>query len=188
MSRHRLGTGSRNAHTFPARQALDDLFAARYRDLKRIAANLKRNDGNVTISPTALVNEAWLKMAGSPELGRLSPSHFKAIASRAMRRVLIDAARRRDAQKRAGGSDAVFITFDAALEQQVSTEKDILGLDTALRDLERLSPRQALIVEGRYFGGLTVAELAEVLELSESTVEREWRVAKAWLKLQLRGS
>ena len=168
-----------------AREPLDDLFAATYNELRHIASSLKRHDGSVTLNPTALVNEAWLRLSDSPQLGALSPAHFKAVAARAMRRVLIDAARRRHARKRAG-NDVVVIAFDEAVEQRVIREEDVLGLDAALRDLARLDPRQATLVEYRYFGGLTVSELAETLGVSETTVERDWRVAKAWLKSQLR--
>lgn len=168
------------------RGALDALFASQYRELRRIAANLKRDDPGVTLSPTALVNEAWLRLSASPELGALPASHFKAIAARAMRRVLIDGARRRKAQKRAGGS--VVIALDDAVEPQVIRDDDMLALDAALKDLARLEPRQAQLVESRYFGGLTVAELAGLLEISETTVERDWRAAKAWLKTQLQQS
>jgi RNA polymerase sigma-70 factor, ECF subfamily len=167
-----------------AREPLDDLFAATYNELRHIASSLKRHDGSMTLNPTALVNEAWLRMSDSPQLGALSPAHFKAVAARAMRRVLIDAARRRHARKRAG-SDVV-IAFDELVEQPVIRDEDVLGLDAALRDLARLDPRQATLVEYRYFGGLTVSELAETLGVSETTVERDWRVAKAWLKSQLR--
>ena len=169
-----------------AREPLDDLFAATYNELRHIASNLKRHDGSVTLNPTALVNEAWLRMSDSPQLGALSPAHFKAVAARAMRRVLIDAARRRHARKRASGSDVVLIAFDEAVEHRVIRDEDVLGLDVALRDLARLDPRQATLVEYRYFGGLTVSELAETLGVSETTVERDWRVAKAWLKSQLK--
>jgi RNA polymerase sigma factor (TIGR02999 family) len=167
-----------------AREPLDDLFAATYNELRHIASSLKRHDGSVTLNPTALVNEAWLRMSDSPQLGALSPAHFKAVAARAMRRVLIDAARRRHARKRAGSE--VMIAFDEAVEPRVIRDEDVLGLDAALRDLARLDPRQATLVEYRYFGGLTVSELAETLGVSETTVERDWRVAKAWLKSQLR--
>ena len=168
-----------------AREPLDDLFAATYNELRHIASSLKRHDGSVTLNPTALVNEAWLRMSDSPQLGALSPAHFKAVAARAMRRVLIDAARRRHARKRAG-NDVIVIAFDEVAEQRIIREEDVLGLDAALRDLARLDPRQATLVEYRYFGGLTVSELAETLGVSETTVERDWRVAKAWLKSQLR--
>jgi len=167
------------------RGPLDALFASKYKELRRIASNLTRRDPGVTLSPTALVNEAWLRLADSPELGGLSPAHFKAIAARAMRRVLIDAARRRKTLKRSGGG-AVLIELDDVIEAHAIRDEDVLGLDAALQDLARLEPRQALLVESRYFGGLTVSELAQLLDVSVTTVERDWRVAKAWLKLQLR--
>jgi RNA polymerase sigma-70 factor, ECF subfamily len=167
------------------RRALDVFFAAKYEELRRLASNLKRGDGCLTLSPTALVNEAWLKLARSPDLKTLPTPHFKALAARAMRRVLIDAARRRDARKRIPRQAAVTVPIDQAPGGS-GVEVDVLGLDAALRSLERLSPRQAALVEMRYFGGLTVPELAQVLEISESTVEREWRAARAWLRSQLR--
>jgi RNA polymerase sigma factor (TIGR02999 family) len=188
MPRRRETTPKTSDEADRAREPLDDLFAATYRELRHIAANLKRHDGSVTLNPTALVNEAWLRMSDSPQLGALSPGHFKAVAARAMRRVLIDAARRRHARKRALGSDQVLIAFDESVEQQVIRDEDVIDLDAALRDLARLDPRQANLVEYRYFGGLTVSELAETLGVSETTIERDWRVAKAWLKSQLRRS
>jgi RNA polymerase sigma factor (TIGR02999 family) len=185
MPRRREVTGTPIDQSVQERGPLDDLFAAKYDELRHIALNLKRSDGSVTLNPTALVNEAWLRLADSPQLGLLSPAHFKAVAARAMRRVLIDAARRRHARKRDLGSDFVLIAFDDSVEHQVIRDEDVLGLDAALRDLARLEPRQATLVEYRYFGGLTVSELAEILDVSETTVERDWRVAKAWLKSQL---
>ena len=182
MPRRRLAAGE---GAFSERGALDRVFAERYGELKRIAANLKRADTNITINPTALVNEVWLRLSGAPELGALPPAHFKATAARAMRRVLTDAARHRDALKRPGGAGAVLVAFDDVLEAQLSLDGDVLGLEEALQALARLDPRQAKVVEGRYFGGLTVAELAELLGVSETTVERDWRVAKAFLKSQL---
>lgn len=176
----------RAQETAEQRQALDAFFEARYQELRRIAGNLKRGDSSITLNPTALVNEAWLRLAASADLRTLSPMHFKALAARAMRRVLIDAARRRHAHKRSGDALVVTVIDDDALERHAVVEDDLLGLDEALRDLERVSPRQATLVEGRYFGGLTVQELAELLNVSDTTVEREWRAARAWLKSQLR--
>jgi RNA polymerase sigma factor (TIGR02999 family) len=184
MPRRRESADPRARTPASEREPLDDLFAATYHELRHIASSLKRHDGSVTLNPTALVNEAWLRMSDSPQLGALSPAHFKAVAARAMRRVLIDAARRRNARKRAG-TDTVVIAFDESTEQPIARDDDVLGLDAALQDLARLDPRQASLVEYRYFGGLTVSELAEALGVSETTVERDWRVAKAWLKSQL---
>lgn len=168
------------------RQALDDLFSATYEELRRLAGSVRRGEAGITLNPTALVNEAWLKLAGSPEVARTSPLHFKRIAARAMRQVLVEAARRRIARKR-GGPDAVFVTFDESLAAGAGWADDLVGLNEALNELSRLHPRQALMVESRFFGGLNVAETAELLGVSEATVLRDWRAAKAWLSHELRG-
>ena len=165
------------------RQALDDLFSAAYEELRRLAAAVRRDDPAATISPTALVNEAWLKLADSPAVAKTSPLHFKRIAARAMRQVLVEAARRRNAEKRGGG--AAVVTFDDAMSH-VATADDVLGLDTALDALARSEPRQAQMVESRFFGGLDVAETATLLGVSEATILRDWRAAKAWLARELR--
>ena len=166
------------------RDALDEAFSVTYEELRRLAASVRRDDPGATINPTALVNEAWLKLAGSPGVARTSPLHFKRIAARAMRQVLVEAARRRKALKR-GGKDAVFVTFDEDSGAGVSWEDDVVGLDRALERLARLEPRQATLVEARFFGGLDVAEAARALEISEATALRDWRAAKAWLAREL---
>jgi RNA polymerase sigma-70 factor, ECF subfamily len=181
ISCRRAGPGRPDEEALDRRKALDTSFALRYEELRRIALSLKRDDGNDTLSATALVNEVWLKLSASPELGMLPAAHFKAIVARAMRRLLIDAARRRNARKRSGGS-AVHVSFDDSVERQMTIQDNVLDLDAALCDLKRRSPRQALLVEGRYVGGLTSAELARLLEVSKATVEREWRTARDWLK------
>jgi RNA polymerase sigma factor (TIGR02999 family) len=164
---------------------LDHLFSVTYEELRRLASSVKRGDPSATITPTALVNEAWLKLAGSPELASTSPLHFKRIAARAMRQVLVEAARRRSAEKR-GGGDVAFVTFDDALAQPATASHDLLALDAALEELARLNPRQALMVESRFFGGLEVSETAALLGVSEATVLRDWRAARAWLARELR--
>jgi RNA polymerase sigma factor (TIGR02999 family) len=166
-------------------QALNDLFSAAYEELRRLAASVRRNDPSATISPTALVNEAWLKLSDSPWVARTSRVHFKRIAARAMRQVLIEAARRRRAEKRGGG--VAIVTFDESLGTAANGADDLLALDEALSDLARIEPRQATLVESRFFGGLDVAETAQLLDVSESTVLRDWRAAKAWLAHELRG-
>ncbi|HET6149645.1 MAG TPA: ECF-type sigma factor [Polyangia bacterium] len=170
------------------RDALDYLFSVTYEELRRLAASVKRGDRNATLSPTALVNEAWLKLERSPELGAASRLHFKRIAARAMRQVLVEAARKRQAHKRggAGGDQAVFVTFDESIPDTVSCGEELLALDRALDDLARIEPRQAMMVESRFFGGLDVAEAATLLEVSEATLLRDWRAAKAWLAGELR--
>src|SRR5688572_5788535 len=122
------------------RDSLDQLFSATYEELRRLAASVRGSDVRATINPTALVNEAWVKLAGSPPVGSTSHLHFKRIAARAMRQVLVEAARRRSADKR--GADAVMVTFDDAAEQITTGAEELLGLDHALQDLARLSPRQ----------------------------------------------
>ena len=166
------------------RQALDDLFSAAYEELRRLASSVRRGDPGATLSPTGLVNEAWLKLAGHPELALTSRIHFKRIAARAMRQVLIESARRRNADKRGGGNKAL-VTFDEALQQTAATAGDLLALDAALEDLAKVNPRQALMVESRFFGGLDIPETAELLGVSEATVLRDWRAAKAWLAQEI---
>ena len=182
---HHLEMGEFGA-AFDDRRALDDLFSATYEELRRLASSVRRGDPSATLSPTALVNEAWLKLAGTPGVARTSRVHFKRIAARAMRQVLIEAARRRLADKRGGG--AAMVTFDESLHESATCADDLIALDAALDDLARIEPRQALLVESRFFGGLDVAETAELLEVSESTVLRDWRAAKAWLARELRGA
>ena len=170
---------------FGDERALDALFSATYEELRRLAATVRRGDPSSTLSPTALVNEAWLKLRESPSVSRTSRVHFKRIAARAMRQVLIEAARRRRADKRGGGT--VMVTFDESMGEAETTADDLLALDEALQDLARIQPRQATLVESRFFGGLDVAETAELLDISESTVLRDWRAARAWLAHELRG-
>lgn len=167
------------------RRALDELYSTAYEELRRLASCIKRGDGSATLSPTALVNEAWLKLANSPQLASTSHLHFKRIAARAMRQVLIEAARRRSAQKR-GGPDAAIIAFDDTAAAAVACADDLVALDAALDELSRVHPRQALLVEMRFFGGLTPGEIAASLDVSETTVLRDWRAARAWLADQLR--
>jgi RNA polymerase sigma-70 factor, ECF subfamily len=166
------------------RQALNDLFSLTYEELRRLASSVRRSDGRATISPTALVNEAWLKLASAPPRGALSRLHFKRIAARAMRQVLVEAARRRNADKRGGGLAAV--TFDESLEPMAVGGRQLLALDAALDELNRINPRQAAMIESRFFGGLDVTETAELLQVSEATILRDWRAARAWLAHELR--
>jgi RNA polymerase sigma factor (TIGR02999 family) len=168
------------------RQALDQLFSLTYEELRRLAASVKRSDPSCTLNPTALVNEAWLKMAKSPGIHAMSCMHFKRIAARAMRQLLIEAARRRNAHKRGGEGNILFVTFDDSTDLPPTCAEDLLALDAALGELAQLEPRQAAIVESRFFGGLEMQEIASLLNLSEATVLRDWRAAKAWLGHELR--
>lgn len=166
------------------RQRLDALFSQAYEELRRLASAVRRGDPSATLSPTVLVHEAWMRLARGGTVQAESELHFKRIAARAMRRVLIEAARARKAAKRGGG--AALVTFDEALEAADATPDAVLALDGALESLAALNPRQAQLVESRFFGGLDVSETAALLGVSESTVERDWRAARAWLAVELR--
>src|SRR5260370_21813769 len=169
----------------PERRALDELVSVTYEELRRLASSVKRSDQSVTLTPTALVNEAWLKLASSPRFASTSRRHSKRIAAGAMRQVLVEAARRRNAHKR-GGPDAIVVAIDDARDGIPWAGKDLIALDRALDELARIEPRQALMVESRFFGGLDVGETAELLDVSEATILRDWRAAKAWLAHELR--
>ena len=167
------------------RAELDYLFSLTYEELRRLAATVRRSVPGATLSPSTLVNEAWLKLAKAQVVPKTSPLHFKRIAARAMRQVLVEAARRRNAQKRGGGAQ-VIVAFDESLGIAASWGADLLALDKALDELARLEPRQAVMVESRFFGGLSVTEIAKLLEVSEATILRDWRAARAWLAHELR--
>lgn len=169
------------------RAQLNYLFSVAYEELRRLASSVKRSYPNATLSPSTLVNEAWLRLAGARGLPKTSPLHFKRIAARAMRRVLVEAARRRSAQKRGGNAPAP-IAIEDSTGSAASWGADLLALDSALRALARLAPRQAVLVESRFFGGLSVKETAKLLDVSEATVLREWRAARAWLAHEMRGT
>ena len=168
------------------RQDLDRLFSLTYEELRRLASSVKRGDPSNTLSATALVNEAWLRLAKSPGIAATSRLHFKRIAARAMRHMLIEAARRRNAHKRGGDGEAIFVSFDDSLDRVATGPENWLALDTALTELARLEPRQALIVESRFFGGLEISEISSLIGVSEATILRDWRAAKAWLGQELR--
>ncbi len=164
--------------------ALDGLVVATYDELRRLAASIRGAESSRTLDPTALVNEAYLKLADARSLRPNSKLHFKRIAARAMRQVLVEAARRRMALKR-GGNES-FVTLDDGVAAVEARSSDLLALDEALLELERVSPRQARMIEYRYFAGLDVAETAALLDVSEATVLRDWRAARAWLAARLR--
>jgi RNA polymerase sigma factor (TIGR02999 family) len=166
------------------RQELDQLFSGAYEELRRLASSVRRGDPSATLSPTALVNEAWLKLSKAPSIPATSKLHFKRIAARAMRQILVEAARRRNADKR-GGSEMT-VTFDADVADKAAGGRELLALNAALETLARMNPRQATMVESRFFGGLDIPETAAVLQVSEATVLRDWRAAKAWLTHELK--
>ncbi len=169
-----------------SRETLDSLFTQAYEELRRLAAAIRRGDSHATISPTALVNEAWVKLAKSPPSALESRTHFRRVAARAMRQVLVEAARRRQADKRGGA--VAMVTFDETAGATEATARDLIALDGALDELATLSPRQAALVEHRFFGGLDVAETADALGISEATALRDWRAARAWLLQTLGGA
>lgn len=157
-------------------QAFRDLYDRLYDELRRLARVVRTGRESATLNTTALVHEAYLKLVPGRGFAARDRSHFFRIAARAMRQVLVDAARRR--RTRRAGRERLEIELPA-MADFLST--DVLALDAALTRLETLSPRQASVVECRFFAGLTVEDTAAALEISEPTVKRDWRVARAWL-------
>jgi RNA polymerase sigma factor (TIGR02999 family) len=172
------------------REALDYLFTVAYEELRRLAAAVKKGDESATLNPTALVNEAWVRLQASKKIHFENLLHFKRIAARAMRQILIEAARRRLAQKRSGESIAMMLPLDhVPSESSKDTSlEDVLSLEVALQELESLNERQATIVEARFYGGMEFPELIETFGLSESTLMRDWRMARSWLASRIRGA
>jgi len=161
--------------------AARSLFAEVYDQLRRIAGAQSRRSGpGHTLTPTALVNEAYLKMIGRIPGGLENRVHFFGVAARAMRQVLIDHAERKAAIKR--GGDARFVTFEEPALEQASSAEQLLSLNVALERLGEHDPRLVRIVEYRFFAGLNQDEIAALLGISVPTVKREWRAAKAWLR------
>lgn len=165
--------------------AMDQVFASVYPRLRELARSRRRRwKGNETLSTTALIHEAYLKLADSDSRFE-DRGHFFAVAARAMRQVLINYAEYRAAEKR--GGDAVKVPLqDSDLVEEDALE-ELLDLEDALRRLEELNPRQAKVVECLFFGGLSVAETAEATDTSPATVKRDWSAARAWLQRELRG-
>ncbi len=167
-------------------RALDEVFSLVYEELRRLASFVRKSEAKATINSTALVHEAWMKLKDTPALASKSTLHFKAIAARAMRQVLVDEARRRNARKRGGEGEATWVTLDESAGEMASRDEELLSLDKALEELAQMNPRQARVVEGRFFGGLNIGETAAMLDVSESVVERDWRAARAWLANKIR--
>ena len=166
--------------------ALEELMPVVYDDLRaRAAQSLRRESPGHTLQATALVHETYLRLVDQRETDWADRAHFFAIAARVMRRILVDHARRHQATKRAGGQQK--LSSEQAPELCSEPAMDFLALDQALSKLTDLDPRQGKVVELRYFGGLTVPETAEVLQVSEATVAREWRMARVWLYRELHG-
>lgn len=158
-------------------EALDRLLPLVYEDLRRVAhRQLDREGGGHTLQTTALIHEAYLKLAAGGAMSATSRAHFLAIAARAMRQVLVDYARRRKAAKRGGG--VISVTLGDQAQPADTSADDLLALDDALRELD---PRQRQVIECRFFGGMEEKDIAEVLGVSERTVRRDWVKARAWL-------
>ncbi|ANM29627.1 hypothetical protein ABI59_08615 [Acidobacteria bacterium Mor1] len=164
---------------------IDRLFDAAYDELRRLAAQVGKHRAGATLNPTALVNEAYVRLRRLLRVEPASELHFRRIVAQAMRQVLVEAARRRQSQKR--GGDTPFVTFDEERDTWTVACDSVIRLDEALDELSRLHPRQALLVECRFFGGLRGPEIATLLDVSLATVERDWRLARAWLSLRVRG-
>jgi RNA polymerase sigma factor (TIGR02999 family) len=166
------------------RQSLDELLPLVYNELRGLAESFMRRERvNHTLQPTALVHEAYLRLIDQRNVDWRNRAHFFSIAAETMRRILVNHAHANQAAKR-GGSETR-ISVDEAMNFQGVQEIDMVLLDDALTRLASVDPQQSRIVELRFFGGLTVKEVAGVLELSTATVEREWRTAKAWLHAQI---
>jgi RNA polymerase sigma factor (TIGR02999 family) len=164
--------------------ARDRLFAVVYGELRGLArGQLRRIPARDTLSTTALVNETYLKLAGDRPWTARDRSHFFALAARAMRQILVDHARRRARQKRGGGVAPV--SLDEALVPSPDRAEELLALDAALERLEAMDAELAQIVEWRFFAGLSVEEVAELLAISDRTVKRHWRAARAFLFQEL---
>jgi len=166
------------------RQTADRLFAQVYTEMRaRAAGYLRRERKSHTLQPTALVHEAYLELVDQTRVDWRGKVHFLAIAAQAMRRILVDHARRRGAAKR--GGDRHRIALDDNLVIESHRDVDLLALEDALTKLAKLDPRQTQMIELRFFGGLSVAQVAKVMGISKRTVEREWTMVRAWLRREL---
>ncbi len=184
MTESHLLTGLLDRWGAGDRHALDELVPAVYEELRQLARHQMANERRGhTLHPTALVHEAFLRLGNYDRISWQDRAHFFAMASRVMRQVLVDHARKRRAAKRGGSTPAV--TLVESRSPSESVDVDLVALDQALARLAEMDPRQSSIVEMRFFGGLEHKEIAEVLGVSIATVNRDWRVAKLWLKREL---
>lgn len=167
-------------------ESLDRLAPLVYHELHRIAGRLMaRERPNHTLQPTALINEAYLRLVDSEQAGWKDRAHFFALCARAMRRILVDHARSRGSAKRGGGE--ILMPLKEALVSGQARDRNLLELDDALKQLAELDPRKSQVVELRFFGGLNVEETAEALNISPETVQRDWKMARLWLYRELSG-
>ncbi len=164
--------------------ALDQLTPSVYQELKRIARHfMKQEQPGRTLQTTALIHEAYLKLIDVTNVNWQDRAHFFAIAAQIMRRILLERARRRVAAKRGGAGRR--LNLDEALDVSASPAAEIVALDDALTNLAKQDPRKAQVIELRFYGGLSVLETSEVLKISEASVLRDWRMARAWLLKEL---
>ncbi len=164
-------------------EARDELIPLVYAELHRLAqAYLRRERRGHTLQSAALVHEAFLRLVDQRVEWR-NRAHFFGIAAQLMRRILVDYARSRQSEKH--GGDHLHLELDEALDEAAARDADLVALDDALKSLSELDPQQSRVIELRYFGGLTIEETAEVRGISDTTVEREWRLARAWLRREL---
>ena len=169
------------------RDALDQLIPRVYKDLRRVAgAQLRREAPGHSLQPTALVHEAYVRLVDQRHVKWRDRAHFFGVAASLMRRILVDHARARHADKRGGGLERVALHGDEAADSTRGI--DVLALHESLSRMAAFNPRQERIVDLRYFGGLTIEEAAEVIGISEATLVREWTIAKAWLRADLSGA
>lgn len=169
-----------NAWSNGKQEALDELMPLVYQELRKLARSYLRSERpEHTLQPTALVNEAYLRLVDQKNVRWQNRRHFFGIAAQLMRRILVDHARKRQSEKRGGGE--ALIPFEEAKGVPVKA-RDLVALDDALKDFATIDPRSAKIVELRQFGGLSIDETADVLEISPATVKRDWTLAKAWLR------
>lgn len=162
------------------RRDLDALLAAIYDDVRRLAmSHLRAERNDHTLQPTALVHEAYLKLIEQRSTDWKDRAHFFSVASRIIRRILVDHAREKQAAKR--GGKARRISLEGIDIPESARDVNLVALDEALQELAQLSERQARIVELRFFGGLTIREIAEALSIGKRSVDRDWQVARAWL-------
>jgi RNA polymerase sigma factor (TIGR02999 family) len=165
-------------------QALEKLVPLIYDELRRMAHKcLYRERPSHTLQTTALVHEAYLKLIDQRDARWQNRAHFFAIAAQAMRRILVDSARRHTAMKRGGPAEN--LALDEAANVSLEPDPILVPLDEALNVLAEIDPQQSRIVELRFFGGLTIEETAEVMKVSSDTIKREWAMARAWLRLNL---
>jgi RNA polymerase sigma factor (TIGR02999 family) len=167
------------------RRAADEFVPLVYDELRRLAKSLLGSDSRRTMQPTALVHEAYLKMVGQEDVDWQGRTHFFRVAAQQVRRVMLDQARERHAEKRGGG--ATTITFGDGAERASVDPVDVLALEEALEELARLDERKCRVVELRFFAGLSIEETARALGFSERTVKEDWTFARAWLDRRLSG-